>query len=750
MKRFSRKNLILSVVALALVLMLSVSVTYSWIEDLKLVELNTNDDAGTAIPLSVGKNIDGVYNVTSTNAYMNLGPVWKTNSKGNKEIDTAAKTVNGYSVNGNKGYFYESGGVHLTPCYGNGQDFYFSNTQGSNKYSIGNHDNFNVDLISSTFQVNSPTAKTEFWFENVDFTLKDSNGDTITNGDQYIRVAIIADGITKIYSKGGNYNTINDYWDNPTGTFSPSSTSCNTFDAYTHGNVNNNNAVRGVNGNTLFAVSKGDSKNITIRIWLEKNNAISGAVTADLQMRLVSSWAFTRNITIEDFTTDDKNVSWLVGANSNDKIYLAIPAAKVNNQWQSGVSYWQVGVTSSVHTATVQNIPAVYNDEKMYLYRCNNQFDSIGTNTGFDAYNFDGGVHAWNYWETNLPDSFKNETFSLYGGSRDNIMHSIFGITQTNEGYGTWDGVSTVEFHSTSIKITNDYTHIAAPGKDISNPKLMIEDYSDYSTSGHIYYSIMYCYDTTNGHWRIYLPSTSTKITFHYKADSKTGSSDHYYGKERYFGYRVQTDATHVYKDYQDFDMDNGLYGIYERTSSQNIFTTNDADHHYDYSRYSGIWSSGTTDDTTQTTSAATTAATTAAAQNSGTTELTSTADSDGLYIYGHLEGTGINYFAKFDNGSTNGSKVKIPITNSNTNYVVRLCEKSGSDYTYYGVASDEQYKSMTIGTTNQQTNVDSSNDNKDRPIVFSVNGNDTGYLTITYGSKTNDSISFSWSFTAS
>ena len=74
----------------------------------------------------------------------------------------------------------------------------------------------------------------------------------------------------------------------------------------------------------------------------------------------------------------------------------------------------------------------------------------------------------------------------------------------------------------------------------------------------------------------------------------------------------------------------------------------------------------------------------------------------------------------------------------------------NGTDYTYYGVDSNVQYKSMTIGTINQQTNVDSSNVNKGRAIVFSVNGNDTGYLTITYGSKTNDSISFSWSFTAS
>ena len=734
MKRLNRKNLILSVVALVLVLMLSVGATYSWIEDLKLVELNTNDDAGTAIPLTVGNKIDGVYNVTSANAYMNLGPVWKTNSKGNKQIDTDAKTVNGYSVNGNKGYFYESGGVHLTPCYGDGQDFYFSNTQGSNKYSIGNHDNFNVDLISSTIQVNSPTAKTEFWFENVAFTLKDSNGATITNGDQYIRVAIIADGITKVYSKGGNYKTINSYWENPTGTFTPGSTSCSTFDAYTYGNAANSSPIRDTNGNTLFAISKGGSKNITIRIWLEKNNAISGAVTADLQMRLVSSWAFTRNITIEDKTTDDKNVSWLVGENSNDKVYLAIPAAKVNNQWQEGVSYWQVGVTSSVHTATVQNIPAVYNDEKMYLYRCNNQFDNIGTNTGFDAYNYDGGVHAWNFWETNLPDSFVDRTFSLYGGSRDNIMHSIFGITQTNEGYGTWDGVSTVEFHSTDITVKDSNTKLAAPAKDLSNPKLMIEDYSDYFTSGHIYYSIMYCYDTDNGKWRIYLPSTSTKITFHYKADSKTDSGDGYYGHERYFGYRVQTDATNVYKTYETLNMDNGHFGAYERTSSQNIFTTNNKDQHYDWWRFSGVWSSGTTDEqATQATSATQASSSSSSGQTlsmSGYTNYSGT-----CYDLHYTPSGGSETTSRFyTNTSVQDSHYRavIPLTTSNTEFLIRRTTDN-KDFRLSGDASSRT-KTVPLDTElivyvsdNNPGNViiktASAADNGDYVIDFYVDG---------------------------
>lgn len=748
MRKMNKKNLILSVIALLLVMLVSVGATYSWIEDIAKVELNTTDSEGKNIPLTVGKNIAGVYEVTSDNAYINLGTAWTTNSTTNKrEINsTVVRTEDSKTINGSKGYFYESGDFHLTPCIGDGQNFYFH--KGASNYIAGNHDNANVDYISSTIEISSPTAKTEFWFDedSIDFDLY--NGSTqVTNADNYIRVAIIVDGIKKIYSNEGSGTSNNKGYDTLDNGSRATKHDISKFESYTHyadeENALNQSDTRGVNGNTLFTVGKGETKSVTFRVWLEDNSAVANVDKANLKMRIISSWAFTRDITIEDKTTNSKEASWLVGNNSTDKIFLAIPAAKVNDTWESGVSYWPVALSTTTHEATVQNIPAVYNGEKMFLYRCRNEWDgTIDSGNGFNAKVNDGlvkngmlvdegGVNAWNFWRTNLPDSFSDEKYSVYGGSLDNYIHDIYHykfsteIDQTNQGYGTWDGVSTVEFHSTDITLKGSNTKLAAPAADLSNPKLIVEDYSDYFTSGYVYYSIMHCYNVSNGYWRIYLPTPSTKITFHYCADSKTGSGNGYYGHDRTFGYRVQTDATNVYKT-ETINLDNGDYGSYERTATQNIFTTNNADQHYDYWRFSGVWSEGSTDDEIATIDSGAPSA-------------------DGLYLYGDLEANGGSGNAKFSNGLNNGSKVTIPITKTGSNYCIRLCEVSSGSSTYYGTGANSQTVNVS-NYSNGSYNVDSNYSTKSVNFVF----NKTGYFTVTFNSKSNNSISFNYSFTES
>lgn len=598
MRKMCKKNLILSVIALLLAMMISIGATYSWIEDISKVELNTSSNNGENIPLTVGENIAGVYEVTNDNAYINLGTAWTTNATTNqREIESnAVRAVDGKTINGRKGYYYEAGDMHLTPCLGDGQEFYFH--KDSSHYIAGNHDNANVDYVSSTIQVSSPTAKTEFWFDENSIDFKLYNGSTqITNADDYIRVAIIVDGIKKIYSNNGAANS-NGYYTIDNGS-KTKKTDIKAFSEYTHyantSNCLNTSNTRGANGNTLFTIGKGETKTVTFRVWLEDDTAVNNVDKANLKMRLISSWAFTRDITIKDKTTSADAASWLVGKNNSntDKIFLAIPAAKVNNQWQEGVSYWSVGLTDTVHEATVQNIPAVYNGEKMFLYRCNSQWNG-SISSGFNAKSNDqqtkngmfideGGVNAWNFWRTNLPDSFVDVEYTVYGGSLDNIIadQNMYNLDQTNQGYGTWDGATEIKFKSAKMGDNQQ----AAPWIVDKNSKLIVEDYSDYETTGEIHYSIMYCYDQTNGHWKIYLPTTSTKIGLKYMSDNPNGD----YGRLRIFGYITQSNATTVVPG-RTKDNPAG----YERSSTNgnlhNVFQATNTTQDYPNNLYTGEW----------------------------------------------------------------------------------------------------------------------------------------------------------------
>ena len=540
-KCINKKNLILSVVALILVMLLLVGVTYSWIEDITIVQIGYDDESEDMIPLTLSENIDGKYTVNSTNEYINLGPLWDTSSSRKALVSngTSVKYDN-KNVNGRKGYFYESGGVHLTPCYGDGQNFYFKDS--NNDYTLGSHDNFNVDLISSTIQVNSPDAKTEFWFKNIDFKLKNSAGTEISNANKKVRVAIIADGSTKVFSIDGSDCHTEDGLE---------SVSCSSFASYTLDNNANRNDARGENGNTLFTVSKGETKNVTIRVWLEAGNGISTAVKADLEMELISSWGAERTITIADQTTNDTGGQWATVGEPSAKMFLAIPSAKTDGEYKSAAqaaadttgntkqSYWALTFDSTTHMASVQ-IPAVYNDEEMYIYRCKNSWN--GSISSDDAYNYDDHIHAWNWWHNTFPDSFETATFTMIAGSRDRPYQGVYGGDLTFEGFGTWDDVKEIDFYSHVDGPENNGQGVWYASID-NHGKVYIEDYSDYSATNNIYYYSCYCFHTGLAKWRGYIPVTSTKLSFKYKNDNTDGK----------WGYSWQTDAT-THKNSESFD----------------------------------------------------------------------------------------------------------------------------------------------------------------------------------------------------
>lgn len=180
MKKSNKKTLVLSVVAFVLILMSLVSFTYSWIDDIKLVEFQ-NADVADGAPLKAGTDINATVKITKTENEINLGNMIKPSdiTIQNYEYDEGytaphatyprneeEATKQQEFIDKNKGYFYESGDMHLSPCYSDGETFYFER-KGDSGYREGNKDDENVNYISFTAKVSSPDANVDFWFESL-------------------------------------------------------------------------------------------------------------------------------------------------------------------------------------------------------------------------------------------------------------------------------------------------------------------------------------------------------------------------------------------------------------------------------------------------------------------------------------------------------------------------------------------------------------------------------------------------------
>ena len=428
-KSIGRKNLILSAVSLLLVVLLSVTATASWIEEVSQVEFSSTE--GQETPLHVGSK------VLNSDAVM----------KDNPTIDTVALSD----------YFYESGDMHLSPCYGDGDNFYFPLEGGGSGYRVGTKDDANTNYLSATFHIRSEGANTAYWFEKSVVNNNELPFITFKNGNtastQFLRCSVTIDGATNVYALNstGQYITrINGSNQTVTGkrideytyygeTFYEGTITAEAGhnpEGYYKNSVNVNNkpnqgAGNNLNGNTLFNVNKYDSHNrtgvktVTVKIWLEYNSSSpnNAAVNvASVNMNFVSSWAKTRRIYVKDCTVHEEGYDcerWLPTYYS--KLYFAVKNDLTNRHWE----LTRIGNSDYYYT---DDIPAVYNNTEAVFFRCSNS----GWNNGNKEYSANGvTVNCWNYWETTFPDTFHSEVYSVFSSK-----------------YATWDGedVSAVYF----------------------------------------------------------------------------------------------------------------------------------------------------------------------------------------------------------------------------------------------------------------------------------------------------------------
>ena len=545
----NRKRIGLSLVALILIMLMTIGVTYSWIDDVKQIEIKT-EAGGNDTPLKTGVDINAKVNVTKKNNTINLGDLIKdpdiklNNGEGDLKYDDNGGTKNydTNTINQKKGYFYESGDMHLSGCYSDGEHFYFAKSNGN--YREGNKDDENVNYISFTVQVSSPDAATDFWFQSVPKITKAGSSTAL----DYARFAINVDGDNHVYSKTGSANTCNSSLTGTTSLNGVRKTS-----TYTYNHDDNTTEDYGKNSNVLFSIKEGSTSTVTFKIWLE--NGFTNTTAVDIDLRIISSWAYTRTIRIDDRTTTNSKKSWL--KDTNAKLYLVCPEVLkklCKNQYNSeAVSYWDdissvtgyeyapfklLTKNDSLSTAAGYDVytidlPLVYNTESMYIYRCS----ASGWNTGghgnnpYDASKEPYSVACWNWWRTYIPNRYTTGTYTLYGGSHDNYAGYIVtddSMKNSYLGYGTWGEVD-------ELKVDPNY-HGTNWATYASNNNVYIRDFSDDATSGETYVHSMY-WDSSQTKWTATVPKSSTLIQFIYTQNSVAKA---YYGYKSYSGSNPQ------------------------------------------------------------------------------------------------------------------------------------------------------------------------------------------------------------------
>lgn len=604
-KFYNKRNILLSIVAFILITIMTVGMTYGWIDDLTDVTISSSN-SGTDTPLTVGKNIHETFVLGSSESTV-------------IDLGRTTRTENDKEVISDEGYFYESGGMHLSPIVGDGNNFYVKkNGRNITGYRKLTHDDHDVSLISFTLKITSPERKAEFWFSDIpSFVFKKDNAEDDGHFDA-IRVSITADGMTNVYS---NLDTGDDEYcyktlenDDDTGTTTMND--ARYFKNYTYNDSSNVSSSRGKNGNTLFSVNGGETKVVNIKLWLEDDiiSNLERQTFNDINFKLVSSYTKTRTITISNKTAGTSSNTWMF--NDNAHIYVAIPAARTGSSWTAydgnntmTASYWDITSNLQSNGSATITVPSYYNDEELLVFRCSAGWNSSTQPSGTSApvARSDYNIKCWNFWETNIPDTFKNETYTMYGASYDGTVSWAYNDTNNNrfynvenKGYGTWSEVIKIYFHSNppTNTVGNNYAYY-----DGNQTNVFIEDYSDYTQNGHVYYYTMTPTSTNtsgsgNTIWEGYIPVTSKKIEFRFNKNRDTSSSN---SNNSYWGFANQTNATTFQSSY------NYTSG-YERGSSNTFKVT------YRASGNNKQWGKGTWSSVAETTEA-TTAATTAATQ---------------------------------------------------------------------------------------------------------------------------------------
>ncbi len=327
----NRKNLLLSVVALVLVLMMMVVSTFSWIETTSSIQLYT-----------------------------------PATEEGKGEIDTRTDYLANMSVgDGNNAidltnYFRASGNVHLAPALSpDGVNFYFKKLDrysDSEKtkplYRHGNINDKNVNYISFSFKVTAKDSYQAFYFASEP---KIKIGDTEISGND-VRFSITVGDSTTIYSNTQSSDekiTIN-------GT--EYSSVVRSFENYV-----SNTATA-----SLFELENNTTEIVTISMWLnDKANADYTGKEVDVSnFKLVSSAQKAVDCKLLGYG-NDWSTGWEMVYAAQNKVYVEKQIPKGYFEFKIRKDgYWYGCNDTSIYNETASDISLETdtNNIKFYAY----------------------------------------------------------------------------------------------------------------------------------------------------------------------------------------------------------------------------------------------------------------------------------------------------------------------------------------------------------------------------------------------
>lgn len=323
-KKISRKGILLSVIALIEILLITVTMAYSWIESSSSLKVTGKDITTVGRPVSQAVIMEA--------AVDNYEGAVDLNNVINDFIDQQDSFLIGKtsSVDG-KTFYFDTG-----------------NRLGVNTiYRKGTVNDINVNYISFDFTVKA-TEAIDIWFDGIP-TLAINGG--AANSAKAIRFSISDGTTTRIFKNNTDgVNAISAL--NVSGTVktrAPQTVhqySEYVFDA----------SAEDISANALFSLNSGEEKTLAVNIWLESEdpacvtNQLAGA-TLDMDIKLCTSWSKTTAVNFTDRTVSNEgakniiaNGNYDIYAVNNDngntvKYYYKLTKTADSNKWQGQVPY---------------------------------------------------------------------------------------------------------------------------------------------------------------------------------------------------------------------------------------------------------------------------------------------------------------------------------------------------------------------------------------------------------------------------
>lgn len=397
-RKKSRKNILLSVVALIEIIAIMAVSTYAWVETASTIIIESDG------PQKIDSYIYTNAELNSTNAGV---------------IDLSR-------------YYRASGNMHLASATSsNGSSIFFpkvASTNGSvTGLRQGGISDKNTNYISFNFKVTAKDTETKLIFDKVP-EIK-INGTTVN--DNSIRVAV-SDGTssTKVFSNASATENIR-----INGTDYP--TTVLPFSDYA-----GDTAAK--NEHFVFTLNKSQTKTITVTVWLQDPDKAKEAEVTIGDLKLIPHTSSAREVRFTDYTTRfntslaGSDISWA----SNDGTQMWMRDVSRNEL----IKMEKSSVNGNQWVGYVENKSVTETKGNVEFYNCDSSVTSAQVMSNYNC--------KWT-------ESFGNLTSSESASTPDYKAYGHFANSSTKTGFGTWHGLAEIQLNSEYISALPKPTSIS-------------------------------------------------------------------------------------------------------------------------------------------------------------------------------------------------------------------------------------------------------------------------------------------------